>query len=203
MSTGKRHFSLWCLNVVLLLGVVAVAQASPLPMLQKTADNMIAKLNANSAEIKQNRQKVYQIVKSTLIPVVDVTAMSQAVLGRHAWQQATPAQRKRFTDLFINMVIGTYAAALSSYSNEKIRFFPVRGDGNLVTVHSEIVRQGAPNVPVSYRCMKRGSAWRVYDFSVEGVSMVATFRSQFAQIIQQQGMDGLLTRMHQHGSQLR
>lgn len=130
--------------------------------------------------------------------------MSSRALGREAWFQATPYQRQVFAQQFVTLLIRTYSSALAQYTNEKVNFFPIRGDYNnqsRVQVNSAIVRESGPPINLSYRLMREGGQWMLYDFSVDGISIIESFRSQFVGELQQSGIEGLINKLTQHNSQ--
>lgn len=182
----------------------AMAQSSPMNMLQNTSDQMLSALKANRTTLKSDPNTVYHIVNEILVPHVDVEVMSRLVLGRNAWMQATPEQRDRFTREFTRLVIHTYSSALASYTDETVRFMPIRGgyEGRArLQVQSMIVRHDGPPVRVNYRLESTGNDWLVYDFTVEGVSMVESFRSQFSEELANESLDMVIRKMAQHNSE--
>ncbi len=184
----------------------AATQPPPVAVIQSTANSMVSALKANQSQLKSNPNVVYQLVKRIVLPRVDVNLMSQMVLGRNTWKSATPAQRKQFVNQFTNLVIGTYASAFASYTDETVRVFPMRSykpDQNRAEVNSVIVRSKGPNVPVNYRLLRRGSSWKIYDFSVEGVSLVRSFRSQFADELSKGNLNSLNQRLEAHNKKLK
>lgn len=182
-----------------LISFSAYADSSPLEMVQTTSEQVIAQLKQNQATLKSNRQIVYNIVNQTLLPHVDLTSMSRTAMGRDGWQKATPEQREQFTQEFTKLLVHTYAAALAQFTDEKIEFAPMRGaSGGHAQVYSTIVRSGGPAIHVSYRLATEGGEWKLYDFSVDGVSMIESFRSQFAAELQQSGVSGLIDKLKQH-----
>lgn len=170
--------------LVLCQTVQAAAVVDPIVQLQKVSDQMLVALKANEASMSKDPTKVYQIVNRILLPYVDITAMSRSALGREAWMSASKLEQKQFCDEFTLLMQATYAAGLSSYKDEKVVFDAVRGgitpDQKRIEVNSQIVRTDGPAINVSYRLVLVKDVWLVYDFSVEGVSMVESFRSQFA-----------------------
>ena len=190
--------------VILLFAVPAFAGSSPVDMLKKTSDQLLQSLKQNKNKIKENPNYVYQLTDEILLPHVDITAMSRLALGRQHWMAANAAQRKQFMQEFSNLMVRTYATALSAYTDEEIKFRPLRIDPNKekrVQVDSVIIQRGGPSIPVSYRLFKRGDDWKVYDMTVDGVSMVQSFHSQFANEVSKNGMDGLLKAMSKHAKQ--
>jgi phospholipid transport system substrate-binding protein len=187
------------------LGVL-LAASDPVAQLSQTADQMITALKSNKAAIKGNPSMVEGLARNILLPQVNVELMAKLALGRDGWNKATDQQRAEFTNAFTTLMIRTYASAFSAYTNETVKFFPLRpGDMNdgRVQVKSEILQDGGPPIPVNYRLLQQGDAWKVYDITVDGVSLIQSFRSQFANQLSQGGMDQLLAALNQHNAKLK
>ncbi|MCD6048008.1 MAG: mlaC [Gammaproteobacteria bacterium] len=182
---------------------------SPIPLLQNLSNKMISALKQNKASMIKNPDVVYDIVKKILLPSADLEAMARSALGRDAWMSATKDQQQAFVQAFTDLMVHTYAAGLSSYTDEKVNFDPIRGGlqpgQNRVEVNSQIIRTDGPPIPVSYRLIYKYDKssgqwnWYVYDFSVEGISMIQSFRSQFAADLSAgMSMDQLTKKLVQH-----
>lgn len=184
---------------LLFIANIALAASSPVPMLQATANKIIAELKKNKADLRSNPRISYRIVTNYLVPLVDKDAMAQQVLGRNAWRKATDVQRKEFIIQFQILVVRTYASAIAQFTNETVKFMPQRNSARSLTmVKSKIIRQGRPAINVNYRLTREGSNWKIVDFSVDGISLVESFKSQFSSIYAQRGMSGLLASLKQH-----
>jgi len=183
----------------------AAEAGSPVQMLQSIADRLIAQLQKNKVTLKSNPQVVFSLAHTVVLPNVDVAEMSRRVLPVHTWQEANPEQRSRFEHEFVEMLVHTYATALTSYTDQKVEFFPVRGgyEGRAhVEVNSQITSNtGAPPVNVRYQLINDGGTWKIYDMSVEGVSVIESFRSQFADVLAQGNIDVLIQRLSQHNTE--
>ncbi len=203
MRTSK-----WTLGITaLLVGflsfssmVYASVQSTPVGLLKYIADNMIEQLRANQATLKTKPGIVYKIAYQYVVPYADLPEMSKRVLPPKIWNGATPAQKEQFQKEFTRLVIRTYASALTSYKDQEVKFFPVRGGGSTVEVKSEITSSSRPPISVSYRLLQSGGAWKLYDMSVEGVSLISSFRSQFADILARGNMNDLLAKLSKHNS---
>lgn len=193
-----RSIKILLLGVFLTLPQLLWAQNSPVPMLQDSANQILATLKQNQAGLKKNPQIIYQAVEKHFLPKVDVTGMSRSVLGRVAWTKATASERAQFAQAFTRLVIRTYASPLAQYTDETVKFMPVRGslDGRFLKVSSVIVRSKGNNIPLNYSLVSAGGQWKIYDLSVEGVSLLQSFRSQFAQVLQNSNMQDLIKQMH-------
>lgn len=205
MRTNKFLLAFFILTFGWLTSFAAFAidQSNPTAMLQGIADNMIAGLKSNKATLKSNPKVVYRLAYSYVVPYAALPEMSKAVLPPSVWNSATPAQRQQFQRNFTNTLIRTYASALTSYQDQSVRFFPIRGGSqgkSYVTVDSEISGSSGQPIRVSYQLIRAGGVWKLYDMSVEGVDMLESFRAQYADILSSGSMDQLLQRMSSHNA---
>lgn len=190
---------IWMLGWTIGLTQAHAAGEDPVPMLQHIADNMLAGLKANQASLKNKPQVVYRLANQYVVPYAALPEMSKRVLPPQTWHSATPAQRAQFQKEFTTTLIRTYASALSSYNNQTIKFYPIRGAaGNVAVVKSQIISPDSQTIDVSYQVIQTPKGWRLMDLVVEGVGMLDSFRSQFADILSQGSMNQLLDRMANH-----
>jgi len=185
------------LSVAVLLSQVIYAESSPVLMLEQTANQIIATLKEHKASLKTNQKIIHAAVRQYLLPKVDVAGMSRSVLGRQAWNAASASERAEFSQVFTQLVIRTYATPLSEYSDETVKFLPQRtaSQGRFTRVNSLIIRSNGPNIPLSYSLISKNGQWKIYDLSVEGVSLLQSFRNQFGQILKNSSMQELLVQM--------
>lgn len=183
-----------------LVGIQSALAQSPVEMLQSATDQMLHALDQTK---NKNPKTLYGLVERILLPHVDLDHMSQQIVGG-AWAKASPAQRSAFKHEFTYFVTRTYSTALASYHNDKVRYFPVRGGvkGDRVQVHSAIDQNNGQSVAVNYRLLQSGGQWKVYDFSVEGVSIVSNYRSQFAPTLREKGLEGLTAQLKSHNASM-
>jgi phospholipid transport system substrate-binding protein len=192
--------SFFLLLSLMVLPVYAAPSGDPVSLLQYIADNMISGLKENKATLKTKPGIVYNLAYKYVVPYANLNEMSKRVLPPRIWNNATPAQRVEFQRLFTRTVIRTYASALSNYEDQTIKFYPVRGgsSGGTVEVNSQIISSQSQPINVTYRLVRTSSGWKLYDMSVEGVSMLGSFRAQFAEILSQGDMNTLLSRLSGH-----
>lgn len=202
--------SVWKVTVVVMMAFLvmlpltarAINQSDPVAMLQGIANNMIQQLKANKATLKTKPGIVYSLANRYVVPYADLPEMSRRVLPPQVWNSASAAQRAEFQRDFTRLLIRTYASALTSYDDQTVQFYPVRGGvagQSSVEVSSEISGSNSSSpIRVTYRLLRKGSVWRLYDMSVEGVGLIDSFRSQFADILSQGDMNLLLKRLNSH-----
>jgi phospholipid transport system substrate-binding protein len=175
--------------------------SSPVALLQSIADNMISGLKAHQATLKSNPGVVYSLANRYVVPHADLDEMSRRVLPARTWQAATPAQKAQFKKQFTKTLIRTYASAIAEYRDETIKFFPVRGGagGGSVRVDSQIIRTDGPTISVSYTLVNKGG-WKLVDMTVEGISMLQSFRSQFSDKLGSEDIEGLIHDLSSHNT---
>ncbi|MEJ2688002.1 MAG: ABC transporter substrate-binding protein [Gammaproteobacteria bacterium] len=166
---------------------------SPQALVRQTSEQMLAALKDNHEAISKDPGKLYGLIKDIVLPHFDFQRMSRWALGR-AWRQASPAQRKRFVGEFRTLLVRTYGSALEQYRNQKIQYLPVRMDPGAahVSVRTEVQRSGGPPIPINYGMEKTPDGWKVFDVTVDGISLVSSYRSTFTSAVRSHGIDGLI-----------
>ena len=166
-----------------------VASNSAGNLIQVTAKQMLSRIEQDRGEINTNPRHVYDLVDEILLPHIDFKRMSRWVLGKY-WRRASVTERESFVEEFRNLIIRTYSTALLEYSGQEINFLPVRhnSDPNMASVRTEIQPASGPMIPISYDLYRNDSgAWKVYDVSIDGISLIANYRTSFGSQIRRAG----------------
>ncbi|HSW69344.1 MAG TPA: ABC transporter substrate-binding protein [Gammaproteobacteria bacterium] len=177
------------------------ASGDPVSMLQSVADQMIASLKARKTTLKENPSLVFSLAYKIIVPHADLDEMSKRVLPPQTWNSASASERQEFKREFTKLLVRTYASALAEYKDQTVKFFPVRGGSegkSTVSVNSQIIRSDGPSISVRYSLISTGGGWRLYDMTVEGVSMLQSFRSQFSDQLARSNMASLIRVLKQH-----
>lgn len=202
MKNMKKILKSVLIATLLLTGSLAMAEeAIPLLIVQDTSTRMLASLEAEKEAIKNNPERLQALVSEIVLPYFDFRRMSQWVLGR-TWKSASELQQEQFVREFRYLLIRTYGHALAEYSNEKIVYLPfnyVEGSKR-AQVRTEIVQPGIDPIPISYSMYLRDGEWKVYDISINGVSLVLNYRSTFGRTIKNEGLDALIKQLASHNS---
>jgi phospholipid transport system substrate-binding protein len=182
------------------LGLVVPAVGADVPpdqLVRERTGKIIELLRANKDAYAKDHKKLYAMVNEQVLPYFDFRAMSRLVLGKH-WREASEDQRNRFTAEFRDLLVRTYATALLKYTNEEVIYLPFRSSPGekTVTVKTE-VRQagGGPNIPIYYSFYLSDASWKVFDVTLDGVSLITTYRGTYAEKIKNDGMDALIASM--------
>ena len=169
------------------------ANIGPDELVRKTADDVISIIKQDKDIQAGDTNKIYKLAEEKILPNFDFERISRLVLGK-AWRTATDDQKTQFKYEFKNLLLRTYAVALSKYKDQKIEYKPLRmkPTDEIVTVKTEIIQSGAQPIDVDYALAKQDNGWLVIDIIIEGVSLVTNYRSQFAREIKRNGMDSLI-----------
>ena len=190
-----KRYILSCLLVLASYATLAgdVRAEDARDLIKKTAEGVIAHVKINRLAMEEDPAQLYAMVNEKLAPHVDFQRMSRWILGKH-WRKASDDQKSQFTDEFKKLMIKTYATALLKLSDEEISYPPIKGEtrNGKVSIKSEIVTPDGRRFTVLYRMHHKDQSWKIYDISVDGVSLISTYRSSFATEIRQVGLDGLL-----------
>ena len=131
--------------------------------------------------------------KQRILPHIDFERMTRLAVGR-AWRSADARQREALTAQFSTLITRTCSVAIDAYNGHETQVDPLQlspGDNDVI-VRSRFKKAGAPPVEVNYAMWKSAEGWKVYDITVENVSLVITYRSQFGEEIARSGVDGLI-----------
>ena len=186
--------------VAFLAGTAGIAVADIAPdVLAKNTTEEVLEILRNNKDIRSDPKKVTELVEAKILPNFDFTKMTRLAVGK-GWRQASPEQRETLVTEFKNLLVRTYGTSLTQYKNETVEFKPVKIEPTAtdVTVKSQINRAGGGQpVAVDYSMEKTTNGWKVYDVTIEAVSLVTTYRGSFADEVQRSGIDGLIASLQQ------
>jgi phospholipid transport system substrate-binding protein len=126
--------------------------------------------------------------------IFDFPEITKRALGRH-WATTTPAERDELVQLLTALLERSYMSRIEQYSGERIAWVGESVEGDQATVRSTFLTKGGTPIPVDYRLARAGDRWLAYDVSIEGVSLVSSYRAQFNKIIQTSSTHGLVERL--------
>lgn len=176
---------------------LAEAPASAQELVQTQTELMLSTFKAQREQITKDQQLLYKLVDEIVLPHFDFEKMSRWVLGKH-WRGATDEQKARFVQEFRTLLVRTYAIALYEYTDQRVVYLAFKSDPATteVTVKTEVHQSGgAPPISINYDLYLKDGAWKVYDVTIEGTSLVTNYRSNYASEIRQHGLDGLIAKL--------
>jgi phospholipid transport system substrate-binding protein len=200
-----------CLVAVALWGAASVSWSAatstevdasgPGTLITSAATAMLRDLDAHRAEYTREPGKLETVVTRVLLPHFDTEYAAQLVLGQY-WRTATPEQRRRFVDAFYHSMLRNYSAALASFTGERLKVFPYKGDQNAksATVRTTVRKSDGEAVAVNYSLRLGEQGWKAWDVVIEGISYVKSFRDDFGAEVQRNGLDALIARLETQNS---
>lgn len=172
----------------------AIDASSPQKLIETSSKALLADLDAHRAAYRKDINGLFKVIDTQFLPHVDVPYAAQQVLGAH-WKEATPEQKKRFTDALYQSLLKTYGKALIDFTSDQMKILPYKGDAaaTRATVQTTIRTSNGTTVAVNYSLRKvSDTEWKVWDVVIEGISYVKSFRDDFGSKIDQQGLEALL-----------
>ena len=181
--------------VALALGLTqAASAATPTETLKAYSDVVLKILEDPALKSPERRGERRAAVRKVAEEIFDLSETAKRALGPH-WNQRTPAEREEFTQLFAELLEGTYIARIDEYGGERIRYTGEKVDGDTATVQSRVMTRKGSEAPVEARLLRRGDKWYIYDISIEGVSLINNYRTQFDRIIRSSSYAELVKRL--------
>ncbi len=173
--------------------------AGPLDTLKNSVNNVLDILKdplyKDSTKKELQTEKIWDEIRN----IFDFDEIAKRSLARH-WEKFTPKQQTEFTDIFSKLLKKIYIKRIESHSNEEEVVVLYLGENMAAdlraTVKTKIVTDVA-ETPVDYRMIMKKEGWKIYDFSVEGVSLVRNYRVQFQEILMKESPDTLIKRLEE------
>ena len=192
VPTALFVLSLLCMNTF------AATQQSAEQVVREAVQQATAKLNAEKDQLKAHPDRIYDLIQSLVVPYFNFPLISRLVLGKGTWEGATDQQKKEFIHEFTTLLVRTYAKALQEYSDQNVVFLPANNSpgSKLVEIKTEVTgKASSKKTPINYRMYLSDGNWKVLDLVVDGISLVNSYRGEYASIVRQDGLDGLIAKM--------
>ena len=181
------------LTLMLMLAMPLMAASAPEQLIKETSDKVLDEIKTNAETYKSDPKQVYELVDTVVLPHFDFASMTDLALGRYK-NDVDAEQRPAIVKEFRLLLVRTYSSALLEYTDQELIYLPMEGsvDEGQVTVRTEIEQKGGFPIPINYMLRNGDDGWKVFDISVDDVSLVTNYRSSFARAIKKSGVDGLI-----------
>ncbi len=166
----------------------------PTDQIRRSIDLVLKTLSDPDLKNKAKTMERRTTIRKVANEIFDFSEISQRSLGRH-WQGRTPAERDEFIGLFGDLLEHAYITKIESYAGEKILYAGEVADGDQAVVKTRIVTKQGTETPVDYKMFLKEDRWRAYDVTIEGISLVANYRTQFNAIIGRAGYPDLVAKL--------
>lgn len=173
--------------------IAQAPQQSPDQLVQGITTEVIGIIKKDKEIQAGNPKKIQELVETRVLPYFSFTRMTQIAMAVN-WRRASPEQQQALVAEFKTLLVRTYSNALSLYRDQVIDFKPLRArpEDTEVTVRSEIRQRGQQPLALDYDMEKTAQGWKVFDVKVGGVSLISTYREDFAGQVRDAGIDGLI-----------
>ena len=175
----------------LAMGYVSFAGSEIMGKLKSTIDKVIAIVKDEN--LKKDKQGRRAALRKAIDERFDYRQMVMRSLAKN-WDLRSDQERQQFILLFKSLLENSYANKLESYSDEKINYLSEVIKGKYALVKTEVVRPNS-TIAVDYKLIQKNGDWQVYDFVIEGVSMIRNYRSQFTKIIRKDSYEVLVQKL--------
>ena len=195
-----------CVAVLLAVAVALPASSPawagpPTDQLKASVDKVLRILEDPGAKSPDKAKERRASIRGEVDNIFDFRETAKRALGAH-WQSLGPKEQEEFVALFADLLERSYVSKIERYSGERITYAGDAVDGDVGTVKTRFITKQGTEIPIDYRMLRRGDRWLTYDVLIEGVSLVANYRVQFAKIIQASSYADLVARMRNSESEL-
>jgi phospholipid transport system substrate-binding protein len=169
-------------------------EESPGKIVKQVVDQVLSILKDESLDEKKRKQLVSNLIKER----INFKDMSRRILATN-WKAATEQQQVEFISLFQEILLNTYWIRMNQYAGEQVEHIAVYSDKKgYATVDTIIIRnESGVEIPISYRMKRFVNIWFAYDFVVESLSLVQSYRNEYGATVKNYGVDGLLKLMNE------
>lgn len=180
------------------VGLAWAQEPGPEQLVQRITDEVMSAIQSDHELAAGDKDKALRLAEQKVLPYVDFEEATRLAVSR-AWLQASTEQKRKLVSEFRAMLLRTYTNAMGAYTGTEPRLLPSRGQarGAEATVRYQFSRSGVRPVQVAYELRRTSAGWKIYDVSIEGMSLVLTYRTEFDGIIKQEGIEGLIRRLAQ------
>jgi phospholipid transport system substrate-binding protein len=174
----------------------AAQELGPEELVRKVTAEVLEAIQKDKQLQAGDRAKALALAEEKILPLVDFREATRLAVGR-AWSSASAEQRDRLVKQFQTLLVRIYSNAIGIYRGQTMRVQPVRmaPGATDVTVRNQYLSPGKAPVSIEYAMHKTPDGWKIYDITVEGVSLVLTYRGEFEQILRESGVEGLIQKL--------
>lgn len=201
LRSGLKSF---CGLLLALCSTLAWAEGTPPDIVKKTSDHLFTLVDTNRAAYQANPAGLQEEVRRYLLPHVDTLYSARLVLGRHG-RGLSADKVQAFADALSDLLVRRYADGLVEFKNrDQMQILPEQSGNTerMTRVRTKVRLTSGSEAAVDYVFRRQDGTWRVFDVIIEGISYVATFRTQIGEEIRRDGFDKVLARLESGELQL-
>ena len=184
----------YIITIFLFFSITAYAGDSPDLFLKKSVREVAQFIAENKETLENDESFLKTKVDELIIPKLDIILMSKIVLGKKIWLSINSQQREKFILTFRGLMVKTYMKSLTAFNGEKIKFIPyIAGKRPDVAKVKSVYLLPEGEIAVNYRLkLNKANEWKVFDISIDGISLLRNYRSDFQNHVEVHGINALI-----------
>lgn len=190
--TKRLCFSALFLSFLMIPSAYAGDDDKPGMIVQDTVNQVLGILTDDELTEVEKKTSAYKLVSQQ----INFAGMSRRILAIN-WNKSSDNQKQEFEDLFRQILLNTYWQRIKNYDGEKVEYITGMIDGNRFATVDTVVVSDKIEIPITYRMELVDDTWMAYDFLIESLSLVTSYRTEYRNVIKTHGVDGLLKQMRE------
>lgn len=168
-------------------------------LVRNTTNELLDEFKRHRPLYESDKSELYAMVERIVVPYFDFDRMARLVLGRYS-RTASPTEFEAFRSQFKTLLIRTYATALFQYTGQKIRYRPQINEDRYIIVQASVQLEKVEPVQLEYFLAERDGKLKVFDVSIDGISLVMNYRKSYNTIIGRNGLQALIDDLSEQNS---
>ena len=159
--------------------------------MRKKIDNVLSILEKKNINFKEKGTEIIKVIDE----VFDYELMAKIALGKETWDTLSEQKQKEFTKTFETKLKNSYIEKLELYNDQKVKIIGLNPykNGRLQLETELLGKEGTYKINYNfYNKAKDGEQWLIYDVDLVGVSIIQTYRQQFAGLLKEKSFDEML-----------
>ena len=203
LSTARRLLrALGALVILAWAPGVGASGPGPTEQLKGAIDRVLRVLEDPELKAPPRAAERRREIRRIAEEIFDFEETARRAMAQH-WRTLAPAQQREFVTLFTDLLEQAYISKIEMYGGERIQYVGERVEGDYATVSTRLTTTKGVEVPIDYRALREAERWRVYDVSIEGVSLVANYRTQFNSLMRTSSAEQLLAKLRSRVQEMR
>ena len=187
----KNLFKILFLITFAITSASAMKQDEIQTVMTKKIDNVLTILEKKNLPINKKGEQIIKIIDE----VFDYELMARIALGKETWDTLSEQKQKEFTKIFETKLKNSYIEKLELYNDQKVKILGLNPYKNArLQLETELLgKEGTYKINYNfYNKSKDSEQWLIYDVDLVGVSIIQTYRQQFAGLLKEKTFDEML-----------
>ena len=191
----------YIITISLFFSIAAYAGDTPDSFLKKSVREVALFISENKETLENDENFLQAKVDELIVPKLDIQLMSKIVLGKKIWLSINSYQKNKFVLAFRGLMVKTYMKSFTAFDGEKIKFIPyIEGKRPDIAKVKSIYLLSEGQIAVNYRLkLNKSNEWKVFDISIDGISLLRNYRSDFQNHVDVHGITSLIDSLEEKG----